>query len=213
MKVATTLALVVALVGCSNTKARHLDLDAIEIVGTPHLRTDTVGEGKFAETAAFVLVDAKNNAGEGAYVTLGGSLTDASDQPLGTLNPQSLWIPPHEVRTFALLDSERKPRPGSTSATILVRGAFVPKDPPRAVIEELTSYQDQDHTVVQGFVVNQAPRVGNLIVIASFHDKQDRPLTRPYSMVPVAGNAKKPVQFVGPPGSVRGTIFVGDVLY
>ncbi len=213
MRLVAVLALICAFGACSKTKARHLDLDAIEIVGTPHLRTDIVGEGKFTDTSAFVLVDAKNNAGEGAYVTLGGSLTDASEQPLGTLNPQSLWIPPHEVRTFALLDSERKPRPGSTSATILVRGAFIPRDPPRAVIEELKTYQDQDHTVVQGFVVNQAPRAGNLMVIASFHDQQDRPLTRPYSMVRVGGNDKKPVQFVGPPGSVRATIYVGDVLY
>lgn len=213
MRFVAVLALVCAFGACSKSKARQLDLDAIEIVGTPHLRTDTVGDGKFTDTSSFVLVDAKNNAGEGAYVTLAGSLTDDGDKVVGTLNPQSLWIPAHSIRTFAIIDSERKPRPASTSATILVRGAFIPKDPPRAVIEELTTYQDGDHTVVQGFVVNQAPRVGNLMVIASFHDKGDRPLTRPFSMVPVAANDKKPVQFVGPPGSVRGTIYVGDVVY
>jgi uncharacterized protein YdeI (BOF family) len=213
VRLAAVLALVCAFAACSKTKARQLDLDAIEIVGTPHLRTDTVGDGKFTDTSSFVLVDAKNNAEEGAYVTLAGSLTDDGDQVVGTLNPQSLWIPAHEIRTFAIIDSERKPRPASTSATILVRGAFIPKDPPRTAIEELKTYQDGDHLVVQGFVVNQAPRVGNLMVIASFHDKADRPLTRPFSMVPVGGNEKKPVQFVGPPGSVRGTIYVGDVVY
>ncbi|MGH2897662.1 MAG: hypothetical protein ACRDMZ_03235, partial [Solirubrobacteraceae bacterium] len=63
--------------------ARSLDLDAIRISGDARMRTDVVGDGKFASTSSFVLVDAENTAGEGAYVTLGGSFTDASGVAIG----------------------------------------------------------------------------------------------------------------------------------
>src|SRR5882762_5072547 len=82
------------LAGCSHSKpARHLDLEQIRISSDARLRTDTVGEGKFASVASFVLVDAENAAADGAYVTLGGELTDASGATVGELRWQSLWIP------------------------------------------------------------------------------------------------------------------------
>src|SRR5215212_5911070 len=92
----------VLLAACSKREpAANLDLDLIKIAGEPRLRTDTVGAGRFVDTATFVLVDAENTAAQGAHVTLAGDLLDPAGAVIGTLNPQSLWIPAHESRMFA----------------------------------------------------------------------------------------------------------------
>jgi hypothetical protein len=192
---------------------RNLDLDAIRISGDARMRTDVVGDGKFASTASFVLVDAENTAGDGANVTLGGAFTDASGAVVGELKPQSLWIPAHESRTFALVDTQRVPRPGATSARINVHGAVVPAEPPRARITELHSFDDRGKIVVQAYLVNTADRPGQIMVIGSFHDAHGQPMTRPFQMVAIAAADRRVVQFVGPQGSTRGTIFVGDAIY
>ena len=207
------LVLLLTLVSCGKSKpSRNLDLDAIRLTGDARLRTDTVGDGAFASTSSFVLVDAENTAGDGAYVTLGGELTSEGGV-VGQLKPQSLWIPAHEVRTFALIDTERVPRPAATSARILVKGALIPDEPPRARITDLHVFDDYGKSVAQAYLVNDAPRLGKVIVIASFHDAHGQPMTRPFQTLEVDGNQKVPVQFVGPPGSKAGTIFVGDVIY
>jgi hypothetical protein len=199
---------------CAKSKpARQLDLDAIRITGDARLRTDTVGEGEFASRSTFVLVDAQNTATDGAYVTLGGDLTAASGEVLGHLKPQSLWVPGGEARTFALVDTERQPRPASASARIVVRGALIPDEPPKARIADLHVFDDYGKTVVQANLVNDAPRMGQIMVIASFHDADGRPMTRPFQMIEIDKSGTQPVQFVGPPGSKTGTIFVGDVIY
>ena len=63
-------ALILWLVACAacgrSRPARQLDLGAIRVPGNARLRTDVVGDGAFAGTATFVLVDAENAAGEGA---------------------------------------------------------------------------------------------------------------------------------------------------
>src|SRR5687767_5727490 len=96
---------------CRSEPARSLDLELIRVSADARMRTDTVGDGAFQDTATFVLVDAENRAAEGAYATLGGALVDAAGADVGTLKPQSLWIPAGASRTFALVDVERKPRP------------------------------------------------------------------------------------------------------
>lgn len=212
---APLLLIAAALLGaCSRSKpARQLDPDAIRVTGDARLRTDTVGDGKFSDRATFVLVDAENSAAEGAYVTLGGDLTAAGGEVLGHLKPQSLWIPPGERRTFALVDTERQPRPASASARIVVRGALVPDAPPTARIAELHTFDDYGKTVVQANVVNDADRQGQIMVIASFHDANGLPMTRPFQMIELDRKQTRPVQFVGPQGSKTGTIYVGDVIY
>lgn len=177
------------------------------------MRTDTVGDGKFASTATFVLVDATNTAADGAYVTLGGELTDPAGATVGELKSQSLWIPPHESRTFALVDGQRVARPTAGAARIKVRGALIPSEPPRAHIADLHSFDDRGKIVVQGYVVNTADRPGQIMVIGSFHDARDQPMTRPFQLVELAADDRRVVQFVGPEGSTRGTIFVGDAIY
>lgn len=192
---------------------RNLDLDAIRISGDARMRTDVVGEGKFASTASFVLVDAENTAAEGAQVTLGGAFTDSTGAAIGELTSQSLWIPARESRTFALVDRGRQPRPTATAARIKVLGARVPTELPPAHIDELHAFDDRGKIVVQAYLVNTAERPGQIMVIGSFHDAHGQPMTRPFQMIEIAGRDRRVVQFVGPQGSTRGTIFVGDTVY
>ena len=94
-----------------------------------------------------------------------------------------------------------------------MRGALVPTDPPRAHIDELHSFVDQDRIVVQAYLVNDADRLGRIVVIGAFHDDSNRPMARPFEIVEIAARSREVVRFVGPPRSKRGTIFVGDVVY
>jgi hypothetical protein len=208
------LVALVAVGACGRSKpARNLDLDAIRVSSDARMRTDVVGDGQFASTATFVLVDAENTAGEGAHVTLAGELRDASGATVGALKPQSLWIPARESRTFALVDSERTARPASTAARITVRGALVPDEPPRAHITDVHAFDDHGKIVVQAYVVNTAERRGRIMVIGSFHDRAGQPMTRPFQLLDLPARDRRVVQFVGPQGSTRGTIFVGDIVY
>jgi hypothetical protein len=202
------------LAACGPSKpARQLDPEAIKVPGAANLRTDKIGDGKFETTATFVLVDAENTAHQGAYVTLAGQLTQRSGTVVGQLKPQSLWIPAGERRTFALIDEQRVPRPEAHAARIVVRGALVPDEPPRAWVEDIHSFEDHGKTVLQGKLVNSAKRIGQIVVIASFYDTAGQPMTRPFQLIDIDKNQSKVVQFVGPEGSKRGTIFVGDAVY
>ena len=205
--------LVLLVLACSKReKAEHVNLDLIRIVGDARMRTDTVGDGRFASTSSFVLVDTENASETGAYVTLGGAFTDASGTALGPLKPQSLWIPAKETRTFALVDQKREPRPTATSAKLEVRGALI-ASPPRAQVVDFHSFDDGGKSVVQATLVNEADRRGTIIVIASFHDKEGSPMTRPFTLYELNAKQRVNVQFVGPQGSVRGMIYVGDETY
>jgi len=200
--------------GCGRDEpARNLDLELIRVSADARMRTDTVGGDAFQDTATFVLVDAENRAAEGAYVTLGGALLSEAGAEVSVLRAQSLWIPAGAARTFALVDSERKARPEAKTARIEVRGALVPRDPPRAHIDELHSFVDDGRVVVQAYLVNDADRLGRIVVIGAFHDEANQPMTRPFEIVEIAARSRQVVRFVGPPRSKRGTIFVGDVVY
>ena len=206
--------LAIALLGCAQKKRSHdIDHDLIRVTNDARLRTDLVGGGEHTDNATFVLVEAENTAKEGANVTLGGELTDEHGATVGTLRAQSLYIPSGETRTFALIDKERKPRPTAKGARIRVRGARVPPMPPPAHVEGIRQLQDGNKTVMQGVLKNEGARGGDIMVIATFYGPDNKPMTRPFSVIWVPPNATQPVQFVGPPGSTRGTIFVGDLSY
>lgn len=230
MRVGPLLVLVLAACG-ETTPKRELDLDLIHVSNNARMTSDSVGEGKFVEQATFVLVDAENTAGEGAYVTLGGELVGTGGAVVGKLIAQSIWVPAHESRTFALVDTERKERPDAKTARIKVRGALV-SAAPTAHIEELHSFDSHDQLIVQAYLVNEANRTGTVVVVASFHDATDHPITRPFQVVkigakddgtpgacPDAASSWLPVvsrctiQFIGPPGAKRGTMFVSDISY
>lgn len=211
----------------SETPSTQLDPTRIEVVDNARLRTDTVGEGKHASESTFVLVDAKNPTPDGAYVTLAGDLLGDGGAKVGTLKAQSLWVPAGETRTFALVDTERVPRPTTTSAKIVVTGALVTHDPPRVRITDQHTFVDSytekhaqtgqevpvSRIVAQANLVNDADRIGKVVVIASFHGADGRPITRPYQLLDIGRKQTTPVQFVGPAGSTSGTIFVGDIVY
>jgi hypothetical protein len=204
----------IAAAACGRSHpARELPRDAVRLTGDARLRTDTVGEGAFASTASFVLVDAENTAADGAYVTLGGELTNGAGAAIGQLRAQSLWIPAHEVRTFALVDRDRQPRPGSTSARIRVFGAVIPDDPPRARLTDVHTFDDHGRLVVQAWVENTADRPAQVMVIGAFHDAHGQPMTRPFQMIEVAGGARQFAQLIGPAGAARAAMFLGDLVY
>ena len=75
------------------------------------MRTDTIGVDRFASQATFVLADAQNLADFDAEVTIGGILVDADGREVAPLRPESLRIPAHGRRTFALIDRGRAARP------------------------------------------------------------------------------------------------------
>jgi hypothetical protein len=229
--------LVVLVVACAlsacgkKSDAKHLDLELIRVSGDAKLRTDTVGAGKFEETATFVLVDAENTARDGAYVTLGGEITDGK-AVVGTLRPQSLWIPAGESRTFALVDADRKPKPAAAAARIFVRGALL-ASPPKVRVEDVKVADNFGQAVASGTLVSEANRLARAIVIASFHDAGGRPMTRPFELIEI-GPAKPgerhqacsrtpendqsytipcAVQFIGPAGSKTARIYVGEISY
>src|SRR5262245_48018218 len=207
------LVLLVALSGCAKKPdARQLDTDKIRVTSDAKLRTDTVGDGKFTDLSTFVLVEAENTSEQGAYVTLGGELTDEAGKRLGELRPQSLWIPGGELRTFALVDKQRKPRPDAKAAKIYVRGAQLGQPPPVSV-NGFRQIDDVDKVVVQATVKNEANRGGNIMVLATFYDANGKPMTRPFSLLWIDKQGELPVQFAGPVGSKRGTMFIGDTAY
>lgn len=212
MRALSCVVVAVVAAACAKKQAHEIDHDLIRVTSDARLRTDTIGEGKWVEQATFVLVEAENTSKDGAYVTLGGELADESGKTIGELRAQSLWVPAGELRTFALVDRERKPRPDARGARIRVRGAQVNKPPP-AHIEGLRQLMDGDKALVQGTVVNEAPRGGSIVVIASFYGADGKPMTRPFSVVWVEPKAGQPVQFVGPSGSTRGTLFIGETVY
>lgn len=230
------LVIATLLGSCARTEpAPQLDHALVEVVGEPRLRTDTVGEGAHAAPTAFVLIDARNGSREPAVITLGGELTGEGGGVVGALAPQSLHVPAGEVRTFALIERRGEhpgERPAATGVRVVVRDAQVARHPPSMRIDELHAFDDHGRVVVQGRLVNTAARDGNALVIAAFHGPDGRPITRPFRVYEIGRHAgdtaqactdtpgdrrsfRAPctVQFIGPPGSTRGTIFVGDVEY
>ncbi len=208
-------ALVLALVGCERPAAgpRAIDRSLIAVSSKIHLRTDAIGVDRFASQATFVLVDADNLGDVDADVTLGGILVDADGRELGPLRPESLRIPAHGRRTFALIDRARTARPTATGARIDVRGAQEPRFAEPVRITDGRVYRDGDRVVVAGMVTNPNDRPCIAMVLAGFHDRDGKPLTRPFSAFELGGNASRPTRFVGPPGSTVGYIFVGDIVF
>lgn len=210
-----SFALVLAALAACKPAApdRQLDFKQIEVTTDAKMRTDTVGDGRFAETATFVLVDAKNHATEGAYVTLVGTLGDANNRTVGNLKMQSLWIPAGESRTFALVDTNRAAHPDAISAQVEVKGAVITGFQPVAQLHDVKMLDDVDKVIMQGVLENPSERRGRIIVIGSFHDAAGTPMTRPFDDVTLEPKQRQAVQFVGPKGSKTGQLYVGDEAY
>lgn len=206
-----------ALAACKRAPAedaREVDRRLVVVeTARINLRTDAIGQGKWATQASFALVDAENRHGEDLMVTLGGALIDAGGQVVGTLRSASLRIPAGGVRTFALVDDQQAVRAQATSARVEILGAHVPGYPPTVVVTEGHQYRDGDRVVVTARVQNAVEQPVRAIVLGGFHDARGVPLSRPFVEMYLPGNATHPVELVGPPGSVSGYVFIGDLVY
>jgi hypothetical protein len=206
--------LVPALVACNRApEPKQIDLGLIHVSTGARLRTDNVGVGDAAPRATFVLVDAGNTSHDDAYVTLGGTLKDDAGAVVGALKGQTLLVPAGGERTFALVDDQRAARPTATTVSIEVRRAQVPTSPPLAHVDEVRAYPDFGKLVANGVLINDSDRQGNIMVVASFHDAEHKPMTRPFSMIVIGAHVRQTVQFVSPPGATTAAIYVADVLY
>jgi hypothetical protein len=215
MRRVAVLVLLFVAAGCERPDggARALDRSKIAVRAEPTIRTDDVGVDRFASKATFVLVDADNLGEVDADVTLGGVLVDADGREVGQLRAESLRIPARGRRTFALVDRERVERKTAVGARIDVRGAQEPRFLEPVKITDGHVYRDGDRVVVAGMVRNPSDRACVAMVLAGFHDKDGRPLARPFSAFELGGGAARPTRFVGPPGSTTGYIFVGDIVF
>ncbi|MCG8419590.1 MAG: hypothetical protein MJE77_16790 [Proteobacteria bacterium] len=180
---------------------------------TTNLRHDRVGHGKWQSQATFVLADAHNTDKRDLLVTLRAVFVDRHGAQVGISDSQSLRIPAGGVRTFALVDNQQRVRTHATSARVEVMGAYAPDHPPPVQITDGKVYRDGDRVVVNAMVRNAVERPVHVIVIAGFYDRDGKPMTRPFTSMYVPGDGNHPAEFVGPPGSVKGYIFVGDMVY
>ena len=208
---------VLVLAGCrkTGTPSERAGDPALVRLDTEHmtLRHDLVGHDRWQSRATFVLVDAYNEGTEDLLTTLRATFVAADGAALGKSDRQSLRIPAGGVRTFALIDAARQDRPDATTAKVEVTGALVPSYPPPVQVTDGHIYRDGDRVVANAMIRNAVDRPVTVIVLAAFYDQDDRLLTRPFTTLylPEAGN--HPAQFVGPSGSVKGYVFIGDMKF
>jgi hypothetical protein len=211
------VAAAIGALGCERPKGwqrREVDHALVQVDRDHlHLRTDTVGEGRFASQATFVLVDARNTHSADLEVSLGGDLVDAAGQPVGRLRTESLRVPAGGVRTFALIDEQNQARPAAVAARVDVVGAWAPDYPPPLVVADGAVTRDGDRLVVAGTVHNTADRHVKVIVLAGFYGADGVPLRRPFTLMELAGHTSHPAEFVGPEGATRAYIFIGQYVY
>ena len=129
------------------------------------------------------------------------------------LTPQSLWIPAGDRRTFALVDHDaqaaRRPRRRRRSSCAARR----PDTAAGARRASTTSTTTASSWCRACWSTTPTGR-GTAMVIASFHDARG-----PADDAPVLDGARcrrrplRRLQFVGPQGSVRGELYVGDLSY
>lgn len=208
------VAAVAAVAACERTvEPRRIDPSLVAIAPQVVVRTDAVGVDRFASRATFALVDAENRGDVDAEVTLGGVLVDADGHEVGALRAESLRIPRRGRRTFALVDRDRQARPTAVGARIDLRGAREPRFPEPITIADGHVYPDGDRAVVVGMIKNGSDRACIAMVLAGFHDRAGRPMTRPFAAFELGAGAERPARFVGPDGSHAGYLFIGDVTY
>lgn len=217
---ALVMTLALAAVACKKTKSwggKKLDSSAVHVATDRlHLRQVTVGlEERYRKVATVVMVDVRNKHDSDINVTLGGKLFDANNKPVGTLTKQSLRIPKGKTRLFALVDSESKQRKSAAGASVEVAGVHEVKSDEEILIDGVKIYKDQhvDRVILQASVKNGGKAVTRTLVLCAFYDKNNVPLSRPFSELRLKIGESKDVQFVGPEGSVRAEIYPGETFW
>lgn len=202
-----------ATASCEVPRAAALDPELISVSPKVTMRTDTVGEGEHVATASFVLVEAENRGLQAATVSLSGTFRDEHGAELGALRAESLWMPAGGRRLFALVDRDRQPRPTARGVQIVVSGVRAATRPPIMRLEAERSHDDFGKIIVYGTLLNDADRPGRAMVFGAFFVGKDQPMTRPFVVVPIAARSALPIHLVGPPGSKRGALYLGDLIY
>jgi hypothetical protein len=211
-RAAAVLFLLIAAAGCDKLPPlEKVPASEIAIGRQVTVRTDTVGHDQFARASTFALVDADNSGDRPAHVTLGGVLVDTDGQEVGKLRTESLWVPAHGRRTFALVDNHDQVRATATAARIDLRGATRPRHDEPIKVEQGHVWKDNGRVVATGMVVNTADRPCNAVVLAGFHDASGAPVSRMFSVFPIGAKIERPTRFVGPEGSTTGYIFIGQI--
>ncbi|MEZ4368643.1 MAG: hypothetical protein R2939_20555 [Kofleriaceae bacterium] len=202
-------------------------LDPSQFVVTVAAEMRTAGLGDDPTPVTYILVDVENRAGRDAHVTLTGALLGDAPAPgqarpeLVGLTPEELYVPAGAVRTYALVDAERRARPEARGAEVRIRTAIAARHRPEMVVTDVRLHEDPvevpggraARAVVGASLTNEATRPGTVIVFAAFRDAHGRPLARPYDVVGIGAGVTRALRFVGPPGSVDGTVYIGDVTY
>lgn len=192
----------------------EVDYGLVEVAGDRlRLRHDIVGEGQFASKATFVLVDARNTHSGDLMVTLGGELVDAEGAVVGELGVESLRVPSGGTRMFALIDKARTTREAASGARVRVVGAHEVDYPPPVQISDDKVVKEGDMLTAYATVRNTKPRYVKVIVLAGFYDENDVPITRPFTLMQLAGDTTHPAEFPGPAGAHKAYIFVGEMVY
>jgi len=200
------------LAGCERTaRLEHVDPSELAIGPQITIRTDDVGHDQFARPTTFALVSADNHGDRPATVTLGGVLVDGDGHEVGRLRAESLWIPAHGRRTFALVDDRDQVRPTAVTAHVDLRGATRPRHDEVIRVEQGHVWKDNGRVVATAMIVNTADRPCTAVVLAGFHDASGAPMARPFSVFPIGAKIERPARFVGPPGSTNGYIFIGQL--
>ncbi len=208
------IAVGLALLACDRrAPPEPIDPALVKISTDRVVRHGDVGHDQWERPATYVIVDADNAAQVDLVVTLGGALTDAAGASIAPLRPESLRLPAGARRTFVLIDARDTARPEATGATVEVRGVMAATWQPTAHLSDGYLHDDHGKAMVSASLTNDADRPGKLIVFGAFHDADGRPMQRQYLVAELGPQITQVVRFVGPPGSTKGVIFLGDASY
>lgn len=199
-----------ALVGCRENKPGP-EPGSLAISEARTIRTGPVGVGDARAPATYALVDVRNPNDRAVIAEVAGELFDSSGNSLGPTRPEVLTIPAGATRMFALVDGKRRVVDNASSVVVRVDGASFAHAGPRLVISGEKNYRDQGRAVVSGFVENRGEGAVTVMVIAGFYGSDGAPMEREAVPYRIDGGQRRGTQHVGPPGSARGVLFVGDV--
>lgn len=203
-----------SIVACKRiAPAAPFDRSQLEVMQTAHLRVGPIGMGANPPRTSFVLVDVVNHGSADADVTLGGELQTKQGGRVTGLVAEWLRVPKGARRTFALLAQSYREEPDAAGAQVRVLDARFASAPPAMELANQRSYDDFGKPVVEGWVKNTASRIGRAMVLATFYDRDDRPVIRRFAHVQLGASATTSVQFVGPPDSIRGELAFGEIVY
>ncbi len=205
------LAVACSALACKSTKREQVPQSELAI-GDARVVTGPVGIGVKERDASYVLVDVANRGTGGSVVTMGGELLDLAEESLGALRTETLRIPAGESRMFALVDRKVEALVATAqTARVTLQRATRPEKKPTVVVTNFTQSEDQGRVVIEGFIENRGASHVKVIVLGGFYDAAGLPMMRRTTLYKLDGGGRRSAQFVGPVGSDRGSLYIGDV--